>query len=121
MEFSRQEKWSELPFPTPGDLPNPGIESVSPALMGFFTTASPGKPMVEYYSAIKRKCHFAATWMNLEITILSQTKRNIICHLYVASKKNDINELIYKSRGRLTNIEHKLVVTKGEKNRRGIN
>ena len=32
MEFSRQEYWSGLPFPSPGDLPNPGIETVSPAL-----------------------------------------------------------------------------------------
>ena len=36
MEFSRQEYWSELPFPSPGDLPNPGIElgtsAVYPAL-----------------------------------------------------------------------------------------
>ena len=31
MEFSRQEYWSGLPFPSPGDLPNPGIESGSPA------------------------------------------------------------------------------------------
>ena len=31
MEFSRQEYWSRLPFPTPGALPDPGIESVSPA------------------------------------------------------------------------------------------
>ena len=29
MEFSRQEYWSRLPFPIPGDLPNPGIEHVS--------------------------------------------------------------------------------------------
>ena len=29
MEFSRQEYWGELPFPTPGDLPNPGIEPAS--------------------------------------------------------------------------------------------
>ena len=46
MEFSRQEYWSGLPFPSPGELPDPGIESVSlefPALAGrFFTTASPG-------------------------------------------------------------------------------
>ena len=37
MEFSRQEYWSGLPFPTPGDLPHPGIEfesPVSPALAG---------------------------------------------------------------------------------------
>ena len=32
MEFSRQEHWSGLPFPSPGDLPNPGIEPWSPAL-----------------------------------------------------------------------------------------
>ena len=32
MEFSRQEYWSGLPFPSPGDLPNPGIKSRSPAL-----------------------------------------------------------------------------------------
>ena len=32
MEFSRQEYWSGLPFPSPGDLPNPGIKPESPAL-----------------------------------------------------------------------------------------
>ena len=31
-EFSRQEYWSGLPFPSPGDLPNPGIEPWSPSL-----------------------------------------------------------------------------------------
>ncbi|ELR60422.1 hypothetical protein M91_18989, partial [Bos mutus] len=43
MKFSRQEYWSGVPFPTPGDLPNPGIEPASlrsPALAdGFFTTS----------------------------------------------------------------------------------
>ena len=40
MGFPRQEYWSGLPFPHPGDLPDPGIEPVSPALAGgFFTTA----------------------------------------------------------------------------------
>ena len=42
VEFSRQEHWSGLQFPSPGDLPNPGIEPMSfmsPALAsGFFTT-----------------------------------------------------------------------------------
>ena len=50
MEFSRQEYWSGLPFPTPGDLPDPGIKPtspVSPALAGrFLTTGPPGKPLV---------------------------------------------------------------------------
>ena len=44
MEFFRQEHWSGSPFPSPGDLPNPGIETMalaSPALAGgFFTTSS---------------------------------------------------------------------------------
>ena len=44
MEFSRQEYRSGLPFPSPGDLHDPGIKPVSPALAGrFFTTVSPGK------------------------------------------------------------------------------
>ena len=34
MEFSRQEYWRGLPLPAPGDLPNPGIEPVSPSLAG---------------------------------------------------------------------------------------
>ena len=42
MEFSRQEYWSGLPFPPPGDLPDPRIEPTSPALAGrFFTTEPP--------------------------------------------------------------------------------
>ena len=44
MGFSRQEYWSGLPFPPPGDLPNSEIEPESPALAGgFFTTEPPGK------------------------------------------------------------------------------
>ena len=43
--FPRQEYWSDLAFPAPEDLPNPGIEPMSPALAGkFFVTESPGKP-----------------------------------------------------------------------------
>ena len=44
VEFSRQEYWSGLPCPTPGDLPDPGIE-MSPALAGgFFINCTTGKP-----------------------------------------------------------------------------
>ena len=46
MGFYRQEYWSGLPFPSPGHLPDPGVElrsPVCPALAGgFFTTESPG-------------------------------------------------------------------------------
>ena len=45
MGFLRQEYWSGLPFPSPGDLPDPGIEPASPELAGgFLTTELPGKP-----------------------------------------------------------------------------
>ena len=50
-EFSREEYWSGLPFPSPGDLPDPGIEPTSPdspELAGrFFTTEPPEKPFTD--------------------------------------------------------------------------
>ena len=58
MGFSRQEYWSGLPFPTPGDLPDPGIESLSlvhPAFEGrLFTIVPPGEPKV----GLKRRSVF---------------------------------------------------------------
>ena len=45
MGFSRQEYWSGLPFPSPGDLPNPGIEPRSPALQAdALPSEPPGRP-----------------------------------------------------------------------------
>ena len=65
MEFSRQEYWSRLLFPPPGDLPDPGIEPGSlgsPALAGrFFTTLPPGKPLL------------VSNYQNNECNKLSQT------------------------------------------------
>ena len=57
---------------------------------------------------------YAATWMDLEMTILRQTeKENIIWyHLYLNSKR-DTNELIYINI--LTDIENKIMVTKGKR------
>jgi len=44
MGFSRQEYWSGLPFPSPGDLPDPGIEPRSPTLEAdVLTSVPPGK------------------------------------------------------------------------------
>ena len=46
MEFSRPEYWSGQPFPSPGDLPNPGIKPRSPALQADSLPAEPpGKPV----------------------------------------------------------------------------
>ena len=75
------------------------------------------KYKMEYYSAIKTM-PFTATWMGLEIVIpseVSQRKINFVWYgLYVESKKSDTYEL----KDRLTDTEHELMITKGEK---GIN
>ena len=54
MEFSRQEYWSGLPFPSPGDLPNPGIKPGSPALQADALPSEPGKliPKEDYLDGI---------------------------------------------------------------------
>ena len=50
MEFSRREYWSGLPLPSPGDLPNPGIELRSPALQDdSLPSEPPGKPGILLY------------------------------------------------------------------------
>ena len=53
-EIFQQEYWSELPFPPPEDLPDPGIEFVCPASLklvdGFFTVEPRGKPCKNMYT-----------------------------------------------------------------------
>ena len=47
MGFSRQEHWSGFPFPSPGDLPNPGLEPGSPAFLAdSLPNELPGKPEI---------------------------------------------------------------------------
>ena len=56
MEFSRPEYWSGKPFPSPGDPPNPGIESRSPALQADSLPAEPqGKPSWQRESQVTRR------------------------------------------------------------------
>ena len=56
--FLRQEYWSGLPFPSPGDLPDPGIKPASPALAGrFFTSEPPGKPQLNL--AVLKFSHYS--------------------------------------------------------------
>ena len=55
MEFSRPEYWSGLPFPSPGDLPDPGIEPLSPALqVDSLQSEPPGKPSCFCECTLKR-------------------------------------------------------------------
>ena len=58
MRFSRQEYWSGLPCPPPGDLPNPVIDPESPVLAGgFFTAEPPGKPHLTHRKS-QSKVHY---------------------------------------------------------------
>ena len=60
MGFSRQEYWSGLPFPSPGDLPHPGIEPGSPALRAdALPSEPPGKLSVKSLSRVRL---FATPW-----------------------------------------------------------
>ena len=50
MGFPKQEYWSRLPFPSPGDLSNLGIELGSPALQAYpLWSERPGNPHLNYY------------------------------------------------------------------------
>ena len=64
-DFSRQEYWGGLPFPPPGDLPDPDIESVPPASPslagGFFTTEPPGKPHLGHAGTYKMVSKYLLT------------------------------------------------------------
>ena len=55
MEFSRQEHWSGLPFPSPEDLPNPGIKPTSPAWMWIkvdsLSSEPPGRKVKESFES----------------------------------------------------------------------
>ena len=58
MGFPRQEYWSGLPFPSPGDLPDPGIKLMSPALQDYsFTADPPGKlPKIKQHDPLQWSC-----------------------------------------------------------------
>ena len=59
VRLSRQESCGGLPLPSPGDLPDPGIEPASSALAGqLFTAEPPGKPMCVYLLSVRKVIEF---------------------------------------------------------------
>ena len=73
-----------MPFPSSGYLHKPGIKPISPALAGRFFTQPPGKPTMDYFSAIKKNemLPSTATRMDMEgimLSEISQTEKNKYC------------------------------------------
>ena len=79
MGFPRQEYWSGLPFPSPGDLPDPGIEPMSPALAGrFFTTSATWEAQEGTY------CPVISSSMNCPFIVFTHFSfRNLVLFLLV--------------------------------------
>ena len=75
IESSRQDYWSGLPFPTPGGLPNPGIESYCPALQAdSLLSEPPGKP-IKIYKRLLNTYRGTTTMLNVEkVTTARQTQ-----------------------------------------------
>ena len=99
--FPRQEYWSGLLFPSPGDLPDSRIEPESPALAStFFTTESPGKPQhvdVQFGSVVQsfsRVCLFATPWTAVHQASLSITNSWSLLKLMPLESEIPSNHLI---------------------------
>ena len=64
MEFSRQEYWNGLPFPSPGDLPDLRMEPSSPTLQAdSLPTESPGKPFTRYKGPYSQTYEFSSSYL----------------------------------------------------------
>ena len=82
MEFSRPEYWSELPFPSPGDLPNPETESRFPVLQADSSPSEP--PGVTCQMRLRTRCTDRGDLKEIEGKCL------IVCILYSMSDSENI-------------------------------
>ena len=95
MGFSRQEYWSGLPFPSPGDLPHPGIEPRSPALQAdTLTSEPPGKPPVRKIRSLLflKLFLYAFPQNNIKIYLLQTSST---CHVSLIS--NNLQYILFIS------------------------
>ena len=93
MGFPRQEHWSGLPFPSPGNLPNPGIKPASPSLVSRFFATDPDKMWLLCYPGL-----FAATicWPSLAL-LLSKTVWYLRKRYWVLGMSRDLPHLCISS------------------------
>ena len=118
MRFSRQEYWSGLPFPSPGNLPDAGIEPGSP---GFRQTVSLSESSGKSYSAIKKEWNNVIfndmDWSRVCHTEWSKSDRKGQISYDIAYMWNLINWYkcnYLQKRNRVIDVENKLKITKGK-------
>ena len=119
MEFSRQEYWSGLLFPTPGDLPEQGVEPESPALAdGFFTTSATWEAL--YDPAIlllgsfpKRNENMLTQWpafkYSADVFLIDARRNNPVIQQLVYRWKE--NKSVYLYTGKLHHNKKRKVTT----------
>ena len=73
--FPRQEYWSGLPFPSPGDLPDPRVEPVSYTAGRCFTVEPPGRPP-EYSRLLDKSDQYVWKWLSLTRSSSSHTNKS---------------------------------------------
>ena len=101
MEFSRQEYWGGLPFPSPGILPNPGIEPGSPSLQAnFLPSVLPGKPQshqktILFQTSRSRGLKLAISWNNRKQRRRKEIK-NTCCTFWLVMKFKSWSSHIWK-------------------------
>ena len=79
MGFSRQEYWSGLPFPSPGDLPDPGIKPGSPALQADALPSMPKAKYTDQYSSVAWPNPLSLSWVaNLHHVHFAQKSSKVI-------------------------------------------
>ena len=71
--FPRQEYWSGLPFPSPGDLPDPGIEPVSLALAGRFFTTEPPDAKHVWLALISKMLAWYPAWQSTPVFLAGES------------------------------------------------
>ena len=107
MEFSGQEYWNELPFPTPGDLTNPGNEhasSVSPELTGkFFITIPPAKSKFANIFSHSTSCIFISSMVSFAVQkLLSLIRFHLFVFAFISFALGDWSRKIllqFRSKG----------------------
>ena len=92
MGFSRQECWSGLPFPSLGDLPDPGIEPRSPALQAdALPSEPPGKPKLSDWKVYHHPCYILPHCFPKSCSIRICYHFPQLCHLLDEGKRNSVN------------------------------